>query len=104
MEFCPECGGMLFPKGNILKCRCGYTKNLNPEKIDEYEVSEKIDASDSVIMTGEDINILPKTRVICPKCSNKEAYWELRQTRSADEAETRFLQCTKCGYKWREND
>ena len=38
----------------------------------------------------------------CPKCGNPEAYWVLRQTRGADEPETRIFECTKCGHKWRE--
>ncbi|MEM2705477.1 MAG: transcription factor S, partial [Thermoplasmata archaeon] len=38
----------------------------------------------------------------CPKCGNRGAYWMLKQTRAADEPETRFYICTKCGYRWRE--
>jgi DNA-directed RNA polymerase subunit M len=45
---------------------------------------------------------LPKTEEQCPKCGNGEAYWVLRQTRGADEPETRIFECTKCGHKWRE--
>ena len=45
---------------------------------------------------------LPTTAEECPKCHNSEAYWVLRQTRGADEPETRIFECTKCGHKWRE--
>ena len=45
---------------------------------------------------------LPKAEEQCPKCGNGEAYWVLRQTRGADEPETRIFECTKCGHKWRE--
>ena len=45
---------------------------------------------------------LPKTEETCPKCGNGEAYWVLRQTRGADEPETRIFECTKCGHKWRD--
>ncbi len=45
---------------------------------------------------------LPKTDEVCPKCGNGEAYWVLRQTRGADEPETRIFECTRCGHKWRE--
>jgi len=45
---------------------------------------------------------LPTTDELCPKCGNGKAYWVLRQTRGADEPETRILECTKCGHKWRE--
>jgi len=35
----------------------------------------------------------------CPKCNAKELYYSSRQTRSADEGETVFLECKKCGFK-----
>ena len=42
MEFCPECGAMMFPKDGVLKCnRCGY----DPEKKvdnDDYTFSKEI--------------------------------------------------------------
>ncbi|MCJ2562923.1 MAG: transcription factor S, partial [Candidatus Thermoplasmatota archaeon] len=28
--------------------------------------------------------------------------WQLRQTRAADEPETRIYRCTKCSHTWRE--
>lgn len=104
MEFCPECGAMLLPKGDKLQCNCGYTKDLSKDDVDQYSVSEKIEAKDTVIDKGEDINTLPTTNVICPKCGHDKAAWWLRQTRSADEAETRFLRCLKCEHTWREYD
>ncbi len=45
---------------------------------------------------------LPTAEEECPKCGNPRAYWVLRQTRGADEPETRIFECTKCGHKWRE--
>lgn len=40
--------------------------------------------------------------VTCPQCGTKDnAYEETKQTRSADEAETRVLECLTCGYHWR---
>lgn len=102
MEFCPKCGAMLMPKDGILKCSCGYKKELEEEN--EYKVSEKVDSKNNVIMKGEDINTLPTISATCPECGhNKAAYW-LQQTRSADEAETRFFKCLKCNHTWREYD
>ena len=104
MEFCPNCGAMLLPKDNKLECSCGYSKNLSETNSDQYEVAAKVKENDTVIMKGEDINLLPTTKEICPKCGYNKAAYELRQTRSADEAETRFFQCLKCKHKWREYD
>ncbi|MBZ9570040.1 transcription factor S [Methanobrevibacter sp. TMH8] len=104
MEFCPKCGAMMLPKGDKFQCKCGHTKELSKDEADKYGVTEKIDAKDTVIMKGEDIDTLPTTKVTCPKCGNDRASWWLQQTRSADEAETRFLRCTKCKHTWREYD
>ena len=49
------------------------------------------------------LNVLPKTKILCPKCGNNEAFWILRQMRGSDEPESRFYTCTKCGHKWRED-
>ena len=40
--------------------------------------------------------------VVCPECGNDKAYYEIKQTRSADEAPTRFFTCTACKHSWRE--
>lgn len=45
---------------------------------------------------------LPKTNVECPKCFHNEAFWVLRQTRAADEPETKIYRCVKCSHSWRE--
>ncbi len=42
MEFCPECGKVLFPKDGIFACdSCGYEKKVTEESKKQYEVSEK---------------------------------------------------------------
>lgn len=109
MDFCPDCGKMLLPKkdedGNsYFECSCGYTDKLSDEDKKKYSVKKDVETEDTVIDKGEDIDIRPKTNAECPKCGHNEAYWELRQTRSADEAETRFFQCVECGHKWRDYD
>lgn len=102
MEFCPECGAMLLPKEGKLECSCGYVKNLSDNN--EYEVSKKVDAEENVKMLGEDVDLGPGVTEICPKCGHDKATYELKQTRSADEAPTRFFTCKKCKHKWREYD
>ena len=53
---------------------------------------------------GERIDLRSKINEVCPECGNREAYYELKQTRSADEAPTRFFECAHCGHKWRDYD
>ena len=81
-------------------CRkCGYRKKKEGSRI---VVSSRKEKELTVIEENEDMSVLPKTNVRCPKCGNNEAYWILLQTRAADEPETRIYTCTKCGYRWRE--
>ncbi|WP_292460928.1 transcription factor S [Methanothermococcus sp.] len=104
VKFCPKCKNIMLPKDGKLVCTvCGYEEDL--EQTDEsYELKEKIDSKKQEIVVIEDVNTLPTTRIECPKCGNMEAYWWLQQTRCADEPETRFYKCKKCGYTWREYD
>lgn len=103
MEFCPKCGGMLLPNNGKITCgTCGYEKDLT--SAESYKQKEEVKSKETIIMKGEDINTLPTTTVECPKCGHDKAAWWLQQTRSADEAETRFLQCLECKHTWREYD
>lgn len=87
----------MFPKGEKFACnKCGYEQEKKGSNI----VVSKQRKKDVVVLEGK-IDILPKTRVECPKCNHNEAFWVLRQTRASDEPETRIFTCTKCGYTWR---
>ena len=65
------------------------------------ETQEETDIIDTSNVTERG---LPTTKSKCSKCDNDTAYWYLQQIRGADESETRFFVCTKCEYRWREND
>lgn len=104
MEFCPDCGAMMFPKDGVLKCdKCGYEpkEEMNAE---EYTVSKKVEAEETVKMLGEDVDVGPVTNETCPECGHDKATYKLLQTRSADEAPTRIFTCTKCKHTWRAYD
>ena len=89
----------MFPQDDKFVCnKCGYEKPKEGKSIVVKKQLEK----DIAILEGN-IDILPKTRVKCPKCDNNEAYWVLRQMRGSDEPETRIYTCTKCNHRWRAN-
>ena len=127
MEFCPDCGGMMLPYEEVisdednkeddgfveeekptkkyLKCNsCGYKKDLSEDVKEEYSVEKKVETEDTVIMRGDESGMKSTVREICPKCGHDRASYELLQTRSADEAPTRFFTCEKCHHKWRGYD
>jgi len=99
--FCPKCKALMYPQGENMVCnKCGNKikksgKNVIVQKRDKKEVT--------LIEDKDKTNVLPKTKIKCPKCDNNEAFWILRQMRGSDEPESRFYTCTKCGYKWRED-
>ena len=108
MEFCDKCGSVLVPqkKGSkvVLVCRkCG--KKKRPGKKGEFKLSVSTGKRPEKIVVVEkkkNFEALPKTKVLCPKCGNKEAFWWMQQTRASDEPPTRFYRCCKCKHTWRE--
>ncbi len=99
--FCPNCKRLLRPDraAGVWRCAaCGTTVPLGRGT----EVGRSDPQGRSVAVVEGKVPTLPKAAEQCPKCGNGEAYWVLRQTRGADEPETRIFECTKCGHKWRE--
>ena len=99
--FCPKCKGLMYPKGDFIVCnKCGFKKRKTGSNI----VVNKQEKKEVTVIDGKQVNdVLPKTRIKCPKCGHNEAYWMIRQMRASDEPESRFYTCTKCGHKWRED-
>lgn len=100
--FCPNCKSLLRPDGENLLCpRCEFEKPIKESSVSKSKADLENDLNDVPVF--EDLDTMPVDEtVFCPKCKNKGAYWHLRQTRSADEATTRFYRCTKCKHTWRE--
>lgn len=99
--FCPKCKSLMYPKEDMFVCnKCGFEKKKKGSNI---IVSAQVKKELTIIEDKDKLNVLPKTKVLCTKCGNNEAYWILRQMRGSDEPESRFYTCTKCGYKWRED-
>ena len=100
MEFCPKCGAVLIQKIKNYGCpRCNYSSK---EKV-KIKASEKIEEKKKIVVIREkDSQVFPIIAEECKKCGNHEAYFWTVQTRSGDEAETKFFKCTKCNNTWRE--
>ena len=108
MQFCPKCGNLLIAeeykgKRRYVCSKCGHI--VRTKKVLPTNISEKIDHKNEKILVFDEKKEweqYPKTKVICPKCGNNKAYWYMQQTRGADEPQTKFYRCTKCGHSWRE--
>lgn len=98
--FCPKCGSMMFPSDGMYVCRsCSHKMEISG-KAQIFKTNSK--EKEVAVLTDDDAT-LPKTTILCPKCSHTEAYFVIRQVRAADEPETRFYRCCKCNHNWREN-
>lgn len=99
--FCEKCKALMYPKDEFFVCnKCGFKKKKSGSSIVINKQEEK---EFTVIEDKDSQNVLPKTKIKCPKCGHNEAFWILRQMRGSDEPESRFYTCVKCSYKWRED-
>ncbi len=100
MDFCPKCGAVLVQKKTREGCpRCSYTakgkiKICSSEKIE--------DKGEGIEVIKKDVQAFPIVSEKCKKCGHDKAYFWTVQTRSGDEAETKFFRCVKCEHTWRE--
>jgi DNA-directed RNA polymerase subunit M len=89
----------MFPQNGTFRCgKCGQERSTSGSKqvfTTQTKVKEML-IIESIAPT------LPRTNVECPTCGNNEAFWVLRQTRAADEPETKIYRCVKCSHSWRE--
>jgi transcription factor S len=102
MEFCPKCGSVLMTKVKNSICpRCGYKK----KGMVDLTISEKVEKKNEIPVVKESIaSTAPVVNEKCPKCGHSKAYFWTMQTRSSDEAETKFFKCVKCGHTKRDYD
>jgi DNA-directed RNA polymerase subunit M len=89
-------------KNVFLVCKkCHKSIKLKGEKLKITEAMHERKKEIVIMGKGEEEAELPKTKIMCPRCENMEAYWWMQQTRGTDEPPTMFYKCTKCGYSWR---
>jgi DNA-directed RNA polymerase subunit M len=106
MKFCEICGSVLIVKKSgeekFLFCKkCGKRFPLNENVLIESSYSKK--GKEIEVFDENSDSEFPTTEVMCPKCDEKvEAFWTTQQTRGGDEPPTRFYQCKKCKWRWRE--
>lgn len=99
MQFCPRCGAVLIQKRKNYGCpRCTYSTK---DKV-KISSSEKMGEKKEVAVVKGKEESLPVVSEQCKKCKNPKSYFWTVQTRSGDEAETKFFKCTKCEHTWRE--
>ena len=98
MEFCEKCRGLIVVRDDKAVCAsCGRKFDKKPK----LKISEKMEEKEKIAIVKDKDEIHPIVEIKCPKCKNKKAYFWTMQTRSSDEAETKFYRCTDCEHTWR---
>ncbi len=102
MKFCPKCGAILVPKKEsgkyVYDCSCGYKVPVDQDA----KITEEVKQKKEIEVVDEEVQTNPLVDETCPKCGHEKAYFWLEQTRSGDEAETKFFKCEKCKHIWRD--
>ena len=92
----------MFPREGKLVCKkCDVSSEM--EKKENVAIKKEKKIKSKPVVLDDTIDARPLVKMACQKCPNKEAYAELRQVRAADEPETQFYTCSKCGHRWRVN-
>jgi len=103
MQFCDDCGSMMHADGDEMVCSsCGARVPKDEDAAARF-VSTEEQADDDVVENVDEAEFegKPTAAERCEECGNEEAWYEIRQTASADEPPTRFFKCTECGHRWR---
>ena len=104
MQFCDDCGSMMHADGDEMVCKsCGASEAKDEERAASF-VSTEAQSGDELVETEEGADFEGKptaTDVHCDDCGHGEAWYEIKQTGSADEPPTRFFKCKRCGKRWR---
>ncbi|CEG68520.1 DNA-directed RNA polymerase I core subunit rpa12 [Rhizopus azygosporus] len=116
LTFCPECGNLLDMAGSdddiILcnQCGCAFrTAGIETTEVvttsSERSFQSSLKAKRHLVQQNK---AAQQARAIikekCPSCGNPEMEYHTMQLRSADEGQTVFYNCKKCGHKYSINN
>ena len=97
--------------GNDDKADINSEEKENIKDLQQYQQYQESLQHQQSLASSSDIRIVEPDKVPdpdpitdaveCPKCRNRQAFWWIVQTDSADEPSTQFFRCTKCNHTWR---
>jgi len=97
--------------GNDDKADINSEEKENIKDLQQYQQYQESLQHQQSLASSSDIRIVEPDKVPdpdpitdaveCPKCGNRQAFWWIVQTDSADEPSTQFFRCTKCNHTWR---
>eukprot|EP00123_Amoebidium_parasiticum_P012751 comp21551_c2_seq1/m.30053 comp21551_c2_seq1/g.30053 ORF comp21551_c2_seq1/g.30053 comp21551_c2_seq1/m.30053 type:complete len:122 (-) comp21551_c2_seq1:397-762(-) len=107
--FCLTCGTILPLPGvsDVVECKCcGHREPISGFIGKEHTQKNRPNAFASVNRAKAAARVKEKAATIneqCPECGHREMSFHTMQLRSADEGQTVFYTCLKCGYNFSVN-
>ncbi|KAJ3359827.1 hypothetical protein AMAG_04109 [Allomyces macrogynus ATCC 38327] len=115
LVFCPDCGNLLDLSTSDSEVKCTLCSYRQPAEA--FENVEVVTTSRATAFAAHNREIMlwksqmgvrqEETSATinekCPKCGNPEMTFHTMQLRSADEGQTVFYSCKKCGHKFKFN-
>jgi len=109
--FCPHCQSILNLPDVHLNVRCpdcSFQAKLSDISVTESGDSKTESKSHVVVPDVQQVKEKPKTKRAtvkenCPRCNNDTMTFYTLQLRSADEGQTVFYDCPRCGYSYSTN-
>ena len=110
MDFCPKCGTRLRPTASsvALYCRKCHEEFVLSSRVERLSANRMDTRLKDIVFAINDqeaqLDVLPTTRVECPKCAHDRAYYRTLEIwdDDGDTMDIQIYRCTKCNRTWRE--
>ena len=103
--FCQRCGTLITisAKGAIRCALC--MREYDASLLQHFERTVNLEEREKEKQDEMAPEIVTRTMIgeRCPECQHEGVYFSTAQLRSADEGQTIFYECPKCGCKWNQN-
>lgn len=100
LVFCHHCGSLLDPPlGTESSVNCfACSSKTDSTVFESIQVMSTLDIKSRNVLISEKKEDGATIKEKCPKCDAPEMVFHTAQLRSADEGQTVFYNCIKCGY------
>ena len=101
--FCDRCGTLIkIEAEGVIHCPL-CLKEFDSSLFTHFERSVSLNQTEEEPELKKEVGERPLISELCPKCGHGELYFSTAQIRSADEGQTIFYECPKCGYRFSQN-